>query len=112
MIYHEITTPDDERIWKEVCSCEDKIFYTYSGLSFSFKVKRNKAGEPLGELIIDRKKKTVTRNTVLIAYERALAIQEAEGCVAGPKKLRTFGASYLYPIFLELGVCKGKQKTT
>ena len=56
--------------------------------------------------MIDRKEKTITRNTVLLAYEKALELMETEGCVSGPKKLGVFGASYLYPVFLKLGICR------
>ena len=58
------------------------------------------------QLVIDRKEKTITRNTVLLAYQKALEIQESERCVSGPKKLGVFGASYLYPVFLALGICR------
>lgn len=60
--------------------------------------------------MIDRKEKTITRNTVLVAYENAVELMDTEGCVSGPKKLGCFGASYLYPVFLELGICR-KEKT-
>ena len=30
--------------------------------------------------------------------------------VTGPKKLGIFGASYLYPIFMELGIIRGKKE--
>ena len=33
-------------------------------------------------------------------------IIEVSGEVAGPKKLKCFGASYLYPIFIEMGLIK------
>ena len=29
-----------------------------------------------------------------------------DGVVAGPKKLGTFGASYLYPVFVRIGVIR------
>lgn len=70
--------------------------------------KLYKMGKPLGELVIDRKEKTITRNMVLLAYEKALELMETEGYVSGPKKLGVFGASYLYPVFLELGICRRK----
>ena len=41
--------------------------------------------------------------TVFMAFHKAM---ELGGVVAGPKKLGTFGASYLYPIFMRLGVIK------
>lgn len=34
----------------------------------------------------------------------AMELQKSGLPVSGPKKLKTFGASYLYPIFMELGV--------
>lgn len=75
-------------------------------MEFTYTIKRNRAGELLGEMVIDRKEKTITRNTVLLAYEMARELMESEGCVSGTKKLGVFGASYLYPVFLELGICK------
>ena len=38
--------------------------------------------------------------------ETAQKVMETEGCVKGPKKLGVFGASYIYPIFLELNLIK------
>ena len=105
MIYHEMKDIDIEVAWDLVLSQAGKLFHTAKGLPFTYRQKTNKAGERLSELVIDRKEKTITRNTVLLAYANALRIQETEGCVSGPKKLGCFGASYLYPIFLELGIC-------
>ena len=104
MQFHEVKDPMDEYIWNLIVTHEGETFLTARGLQFSFHRKTGKAGEPLGELVIDRKEKTLTRNTVLLAYDRALEIQSREGCVSGPKKLGVFGASYLYPIFLALGI--------
>ncbi len=53
------------------------------------------------ELFVDRKKKSLTKATVEIAYNRA---KEQNFVVSGPKKLGVFGASYIYPIFLKLGI--------
>lgn len=47
--------------------------------------------------------KSITRATVELAYQKAL---EMGGIVEGPKKLGVFGASYLYPVFVRLGVIK------
>ena len=104
MQFHEVTDPRDEYIWSLIVAHEGETFLTARGLPFSYHRKTGKAGEKLGELVIDRKEKTITRNTVLLAYDRALEIQSREGCVSGPKKLGVFGASYLYPIFLALGI--------
>lgn len=55
-------------------------------------------------MFVDRKDKSITRATVELAFRTALEVQRAEGRVSGPKKLKTFGASYLYPIFLAFGI--------
>ena len=104
MQYHEVIDPRDDYIWSLIAAHEGETFLTARGLPFSYHRKTGKAGENLGEMVIDRKKKTITRNTVLLAYDRALEIQSREGCVSGPKKLGIFGASYLYSIFLLLGI--------
>ena len=73
---------------------QSEKFKTARGLEFTYHITGN-------ELFIDRKEKSITRSTVNMAYKRALQL----GKVSGPKKLQVFGASYLYPIFLEMGVC-------
>jgi len=105
MRFHTVTSAEDERLWTQITSLEGHRFVTARGLEFSFFVKRNKQGEMLGEIVFDRKEKTITRATILLAYQNAIAIQKSDGCVSGPKKLGVFGASYLYPIFLQMGVC-------
>ncbi len=52
---------------------------------------------------VDRKNKSITRSSVEIAYQKVL---ELEGIVTGPKKLGVFGASYLYPVFIRIGVIR------
>lgn len=39
-----------------------------------------------------------------MAFWKALQVQQEMGYVKGPKALGGFGASYLYPIFLRLGL--------
>ena len=55
-------------------------------------------------MFISTKAKKVTRATVMIAFQKAIEIQNAKGHVSGPKRIGTFGASYLYPVFLKLGI--------
>ncbi|MBQ3374107.1 MAG: hypothetical protein II885_17790 [Oscillospiraceae bacterium] len=105
MQFHTIASEEDEQLWQKIIAMEEQPFTTARGLEFSYQVKRNRNGERLGEIIFDRKEKTVTRNTILLAYKKAIEVQTAEGCVSGPKKLGVFGASYLYPIFLHMGIC-------
>ena len=105
MQYHTVVSKEDERLWQRFVELEGHSFTTARGLEYTYHVKRNRQGEMLGELVFDRKEKTITRNTVLLAYQKAQAVQANEGCVKGPKKLGVFGASYLYPIFLHMGIC-------
>lgn len=59
-------------------------------------------------MFISTKAKSITKAMVMIAYQRGLEIQEAEGYVSRPKQLGTFGASYLYPVFQKLGIINRK----
>ncbi len=77
------------------------------GVSFTYGIKvSNRTGNPTYELLISRKEhsKTITRSTVEMAFENAMQVQKEEGYVKGPKRLKVFGASYLYAIFLSWGI--------
>lgn len=76
-------------------------FSTEKGLSMRYAVKGR-------EIFFDRKEKSVTRATVMKAFFRARQLQHEKGFVNEPKELGTFGASYLYPVFLRIGVCMKK----
>ena len=93
--------PTDENLWAAIKAFEGYPFTTEKGQSLKYTVKG-------GEIFFSRKEKIVTRATVLKAFNRARQIQKDEGCVSGPKMLGTFGASYLYPVFLRIGVCTKK----
>lgn len=43
-----------------------------------------------------------------MAYDNARRLMDETGFVKGPKKLETFGASYLYPMFLHFGIIRSK----
>ncbi len=109
-MYQTVTDDIDERIWKVFLCFAGETFKTTKGLPFTYHPKISRNGEASGEIVIDRRGKTITRSTVLLAYHNALDIMEKEGCVSGPKKLGVFGASYIYPVFLEIGICR-KDKT-
>ena len=108
MKFHSVDSEEDEALWERILELEGHVFTTARGLEFSYHVKRNRQGQKLGEIVFDRKEKSVTRNTILLAYKNALEEQAREGCVSGPKKLNVFGASYLYPVFLTMGICTKK----
>jgi hypothetical protein len=43
-----------------------------------------------------------------MAFHTGAELQLRDGYVKGPKKLGTFGASYLYPMFVRFGVITEK----
>lgn len=90
----------EEVLWKSLAKEQETIFYTAKGLAFTFSIRG-------GEVFVDRKEKSLTASTVFMAYHKAV---QMEGKVSGPKKLGTFGASYLYPVFVKLGVIESPQK--
>ena len=95
----KINSPDvEEYLWDAIVAFAEYPFRTESGLSMKYTVEG-------GEIFFNRKEKSVTRATVMRAFNKARQIQKTEGCVSSPKKLGTFGASYLYPVFLRIGVC-------
>lgn len=102
-------TKTDDLLWKAMILFAGFPFCTSKGLEFSYTVKKRKDGTSGGELFISRKEKSITKATVLIAFHKALEIISLEGKVTGPKKLGTFGASYLYPIFIRLFLASEKE---
>lgn len=86
----------EEKLWQELIYLQGCLFTTSKGLDFTYKIHG-------GEMSADRKEKSITRATVMKAYGKVV---ELEGEVKGPKALGTFGASYLYPIFIKMGLIK------
>lgn len=89
-------TEKEEKLWQELIYLQGCLFTTSKGLDFTYKIHG-------GEMFVDRKEKSITRSTVMKAYAKVV---ELDGVVKGPKVLGTFGASYLYPIFVKMGLIK------
>lgn len=85
-----------ERLWEVMELYEDFPFYTMRNLEFAYVIRGN-------EMFVNRKEKSITKASVGMALNKAL---ELGGVVSGPKKLGTFGASYLYPIFLYFDIIR------
>ena len=106
-LQQHIGLPDEaEYLWNAVLVFEGYPFRTSGrgrtpGVKFSYRVKRNKEGQPVGEIKVNRKEKTITRATIELAYRRA---REMGGMITGPKKLGVFGASYLFPMLVRFGM--------
>ena len=95
---HMDTEDTEIYLWRAVEAFANYPFATEKGLPLKYAVKG-------GEVFFNRKEKSVTKATVMRAFHQAPQIQAAKGNVSGPKELGTFGASYLYPVFLRIGVC-------
>ncbi len=89
-----LTSLTEEALWDALCALQNRTFRTAKGLEYTYTIKGY-------EMFVDRKEKSITRSSVNIAFHRAL---ELDRVVTGPKKLGVFGASYLYPIFIEIGL--------
>ena len=83
----------EEELWKILNLLQGCVFYTAKGLKFTYKIKG-------GEMFVKRKEKSITQATVFMAFHNALKLGDR---ATGPKKLGTFGASYLYPVFKRVG---------
>ena len=104
MNYHTVKSETDEQIWQMIVNHAGQTFRTIRGLEFTNTIKQSKAGTLLGEMVIDRKEKTITRNTVLLAYEKAQELMESEGCVTALSS-RFFRPSVLSSDYVAYSEC-------
>lgn len=74
-----------DSFWNYIVAHQGETFFTKKGLPFSYTVKG-------GEVFIDRKKKSITRNTAVYAVKKAVETPD----VKGPKALGVFGAPYVW----------------
>lgn len=94
-----LSLPEKETaLWEALEKLQGYPFSTAKGLEFTYAIRG-------GEMFVDRKEKSITQATVFMAFEKALELGDR---ATGPKKLGTFGASYLYPVFVNLGIIGGK----
>ena len=93
----------DDALWDALIELQGETFLTAKGLAFTYIIRERRDGALGGEMFISRKEKSITQSTVFMAYHKAL---ELGGVVKGPKKLGTFGASYLFPVFISLGIIR------
>lgn len=84
-------------LWETLLLFQNYVFFTVKNLDFFYTIRGN-------EMFVNRKDKSITRASIEVTLSKAIALQQNGGSVTGPKKLGTFGASYLYPIFIRIGV--------
>lgn len=91
-----------QEVWDLLQLHAGKTFYTAKGLPFYYQIHG-------GELFVNRKSKSITISTVANALARIQASEAAGEPITGPKKIGCYGASYLYPVFLQLDIIHSPQ---
>ena len=88
------TMMDYDAVWQQLENNAGRTFTTSRGLEFTYSVIGH-------EMKISRKEKSITYSTLCLALDNAELLNYS---VKGPKALKVFGASYLYPVLLDLGI--------
>ena len=98
------TDPTEENFWGVVLAYAGVKFKTYSGLPFTYEIKKGRNGEYTKELWIDRreKSKSLAWSSVLLALQNIKKVGEV---VDRPKALGDIrGVTYIYSLFLRFGL--------
>ncbi len=92
-------TPSPDLLWDALSLFQNHPFRTAKNLEFTYTIRG-------GELFVSRKEKSITRSSVDMALRRILELGGGTlpARVSGPKKIGVFGASYLYPVFVVIGI--------
>lgn len=98
------TEPTEEHLWEVVLLYSGVRFKTYSGLPFTYKIRKGRNGQYTKELWIDRREnsKSLAWSSVLLALNN---IKEVGAVVDRPKALGDIrGVTYIYGMFYRLGL--------
>lgn len=98
------TEPTEDHLWEVVLLYQKVKFKTYSGLSFSYEVRKGRNGQYTKELWIDRreKSKSLAWSSVRLAFHN---IREMGAVVDRPKSLGDIrGVTYIYGMFYRFGL--------
>ena len=96
--------PTEEHLWETVLLYSGVRFKTYSGLPFTYKIRKGRSGEYTKELRIDRreKSKSLAWGSVLLALGN---VKEVGAVVDRPKALGDIrGVTYIYGMFYRFGL--------
>ena len=94
--------PTEEHLWEVVLMYQKVRFKTYSGLPFSYEIRKGRNGEYTKELWIDRREnsKSLAWSSVLLALKNI-----KEKVVERPKALGDIrGVTYIYGMFYRFGL--------
>ena len=96
--------PTEEHLWEVVLMYQKVRFKTYSGLPFSYEIRKGRSGEYTKELWIDRREnsKSLAWSSVLLALGN---VKEVGAVVDRPKALGDIrGVTYIYGMFYRFGL--------
>ena len=96
--------PTGEHLWEVVLMYQKVRFKTYSGLPFSYEIRKGRSGEYTRELWIDRREnsKSLAWSSVLLALGN---VKEVGAVVDRPKALGDIrGVTYIYGMFYRFGL--------
>ena len=98
------TEPTKEHLWETVLLYSGVRFKTYSGLPFTYEIRKGRSGEYTKELWVDRRErsKSLAWSSVLLALNNIKKIGEV---VERPKALGDIrGVTYIYGMFYRFGL--------
>ena len=104
------TEQTEEALWAAVIEFQGYKFRTYSGLAFSYSLKKGRGGSYTKELFIDRREnsKSLAWSSVLLAFQNIPSIGSV---VDRPKALGDIrGVIYIYTIFYRFGLIDVPEK--
>lgn len=96
--------PTEEHLWETVLLYSGVRFKTYSGLPFTYEIRKGRSGEYTKELWIDRREnsKSLAWSSVLLALRNMKKVGEE---VDRPKALGDIrGVTYIYGMFYRFGL--------
>ena len=94
---------DEEKLWECVVAFQGYEFRTYSGLPFSYTLKKGRNGAYTKELFIDRREnsKSLAWSSVRMAFRNI----QPKRVVERPKALGDIrGVTYIYGMFFRFGL--------
>ena len=104
------TEQTEEALWAAVIEFQGYKFRTYSGLVFSYSLKKGRGDTYTKELFIDRREnsKSLAWSSVLLAFHN---IPSIGAVVDRPKALGDIrGVTYIYAMFYRFGLIDAPQK--
>lgn len=104
------TEQSEEALWAAVIEFQGYKFRTYSGLVFSYSLKKGRGDTYTKELFIDRREnsKSLAWSSVLLAFHNIPSIGSV---VDRPKALGDIrGVTYIYAMFYRFGLIDAPQK--